>query len=99
MRAAAMPSASSAVDLILHQRDERRDDDGHTVEQERRQLVAEALAEPGREHRQRAAARKQRLDHLGLPRAKRTQAEALGEQAARALARRWQGDGEALRRP
>ena len=69
MRAAGTPSAGERVDLILHERDQRRDDDRHAVEQQRRQLVAEALARARREHRERAAARQQRLDHLGLARA------------------------------
>ena len=35
------------VDLILHQRDQRRDDDGDAVEHQGRQLIAEALAGSG----------------------------------------------------
>ena len=35
-----------AVHLVLHQRDERRDDDGQVVAHERRQLVAERLPAP-----------------------------------------------------
>ena len=54
--------ADEGVDLILHQRDQRRDDDRDAVEQQRRQLVAEALAGAGREHRERRAAGEQRLD-------------------------------------
>ena len=36
--------ACEQVDLVLHQRDQRRDDDGYAVEEERWELVAEALA-------------------------------------------------------
>ena len=61
-----MPRRAQEVDLVLHQRDQRRDDQRHAVEQQRRQLVAERLAAAGREHRQRAAPGQQRLDHLGL---------------------------------
>ena len=35
---------SKAIDLILHQRDQRRDDDGETTEVDRRRLIAERLA-------------------------------------------------------
>ena len=76
------------VDLILHERDQRRDDDRDAVEQERRQLVAEALARARGEDRERAAPRQQGLDHLGLPRAEAGEAEALGEQGVRGVERR-----------
>ena len=76
------------VDLILHERDQRRDDDRDAVEHQRRQLVAEALARSGREDGERAAAREQRLDHLGLPRAEAGEAEALAEHALRGRERR-----------
>ncbi len=65
------------VDLILHQRDQRRDDDRHPVEQQRRQLVAEALARPGREDGERGPPGEERLDNLFLSRAKAVEAEAL----------------------
>ncbi len=42
-------------DLILHQRDERRDDQGQPGQEGRRQLVAERLALPGRHDRHRIA--------------------------------------------
>src|SRR4051794_6551477 len=67
------------VDLILHQRDQRRDDHRHAVEHQRRQLVAEALAAAGREDGERRAARKERFDHLLLTGAERRPAEAVGE--------------------
>ena len=59
------------VDLVLHQRDQRRDDDRHAVEQQRRELVAEALARPGREDGERRAAGEERVDDLLLARAER----------------------------
>ena len=93
MRAAGTPMRVERVDLVLHQRDQRRDDHRHAVQQQRRQLVAEALARAGGEHGERAAAREQRLDHLGLARAELAQAEALGEQAVRSLERRGGGGG------
>ncbi len=62
--------ADQRVDLVLHQRDQRRDDDREAVEQHCRQLVAEALAGPRREHGQRRAPREQCLDDLPLTGAK-----------------------------
>ena len=43
------------VDLVLHQRDQRRYDQGQALEQQRWELVAEALAAAGRQHDQRVA--------------------------------------------
>ena len=43
------PASLQEVDLILHQRDQRRHHDRHPLQQQRRQLVAEALARAGRE--------------------------------------------------
>ena len=41
------------VELIFHQRDQRADDDRRAFEQQRRQLIGQALARAGRENRQR----------------------------------------------
>ena len=71
--------AGEEVDLVLHQRDQRRDDDRHAVEHERRELVAEALAAAGREDGQRRAAGEQRLDDLLLAGAEGVEAEPLRE--------------------
>src|SRR5437588_231999 len=71
------------VDLVLHQRDQRRDHDGHAVEQQRRQLIAEALPSTGRENGERGASGEQRLDDLLLARAERGEAELLLEYLAR----------------
>ena len=65
-RAGVDPAPLQEVDLILHQRDQRRDHDRHPVEQQRRKLVAEALAAPGREDRQRRPPGEERLDDLLL---------------------------------
>ena len=56
------PASLQEVDLILHQRDQRRDDDRHPVEQQRRQLVAEALA------RRRSGRRRAPTCRRGAPR-------------------------------
>jgi hypothetical protein len=45
------PGGVELVDLVLHQRDQRRDDDGQPVAHQRRKLVAEALAGTGRKDR------------------------------------------------
>ena len=63
------------VDLVLHQRDQRRDDDRHAVEHQRRQLVAEALAAAGRKDGQRRPAGQQRLHDPLLTRPKGAEAE------------------------
>ena len=49
--------ADERVDLVLHQRDERRDDDRETRPHERRRLEAQRLAAAGRQHDDRIAAR------------------------------------------
>ena len=63
----ATPRSGQRVDLILHERDQRRDDETGALEHDRGQLVAEALAAAGREHRERGAPGEQRLDDLALP--------------------------------
>ena len=67
------------VDLVLHERDERRDDDGDAVEHQRGELVAEALARTGREHGEGGAAGEQGLDDLLLAGPEGVEAESLGE--------------------
>jgi hypothetical protein len=71
--------AREQVDLILHQRDQRRHDDRHAVEHQRRQLVAEALPAAGRKDGQRGAAGEQRLDDLLLAGSELCVAKAGGE--------------------
>ena len=88
MRAAGTPSAVERVDLILHERDQRRDDDRDAVQQERRQLVAEALARARGEDRERAAARQQGLDHLGLPGRKSARPKRSASRRVRGVERR-----------
>ena len=52
--------------LVLHQRDERTDDDRQTLEHQRRQLIDERLTAAGRHDDERVAAREHRLDRLPL---------------------------------
>jgi hypothetical protein len=54
------------VDLVLHQRDQRRDHDADARPQQRRDLVAQRLAAAGRHQHQRVAAADHVLDDLGL---------------------------------
>ena len=52
-------AADAAVQLerlVVHQRDQRRDDEGDAGQNERRQLEAEDLAEPGRQQPEHVAA-------------------------------------------
>ena len=58
---------AQAGDLVVHQRLQRRNDDGRLLEQERGDLIAQRLARPGRHHRQHALAGEDELDDLLLP--------------------------------
>ena len=68
------------LDLVLHQRDQRRDHE-RAAHFERGQYVAEALASAGRHHAE-DVVRRERLKHLGLAGAKVGVAEALLQQLA-----------------
>ena len=57
------------IDLVVHQRDERRDDQRGAGEQRGGELVAETLAASRRRHQQDPAAAEELLDRLALPRA------------------------------
>ena len=58
------------VHLILHQGDERRDDQRAAVAEDRRQLVAQGFAAAGRHHGQDVAPGQHRFDNGGLAGAK-----------------------------
>ena len=62
------PRARSARVLVLHQRDQRRDDQRQLPVDQRRQLVAERLARAGGHDREHVAAGQRRLARLALPR-------------------------------
>jgi hypothetical protein len=81
------PAPLQEVDLILHQGDQRRDDDRQPVEEQRRQLVAEALAGAGREHGERRPAGEKGADDLLLAGTERAEPEALREHVERRLVR------------
>ncbi len=64
----AEPARGERLDLVLHQRHQRRDDDREVVAQQRRQLVAERLARARGHHHQHVAIRERRLAGLALAR-------------------------------
>ncbi len=61
--------------LVVHQRDQRADDDAGPLQHHRGQLVGERLARAGGHHRQRALPRHHAVDHRGLHAAKGVIAE------------------------
>ena len=75
--------AAQKVDLVLHQRDERRDDQGDTLQRQGGKLVAERLAAAGREDGQRRLPGQQRLDHRPLAGAELREAKRGVEQISR----------------
>ena len=88
-----------AIDLILHKGDERADDDIETLGDQRRHLVAHALAAAGGQHHERIAPREPRGDRLGLERSKRViavvAAEKLKHRRLRVtIPKRWGGSRE-----
>ncbi len=60
------PEAPHLLDLVAHQRDQRRDDQRQPAVDDRRKLVAERLAASGRHHREDILAGKHGGDDLGL---------------------------------
>jgi hypothetical protein len=71
----AHPQLGQRVDLVLHQRDQRRDHDADAVAEHRRDLVAQRLAPSGWHQHQRIAAARKLLDRFGLVPAERGVAE------------------------
>jgi hypothetical protein len=60
------PGLGQRRHLVGHQRDQRRDDQANPRPHQRGDLVAEALAAAGRQHRHGAAARQHLGDHVAL---------------------------------
>ena len=69
------PLVSQLLDLVLHQRDQRRDDDGQPVLDRCGKLIAQALARPRRHDAEHVLAAQHVLDHLALGRPKFVEAE------------------------
>lgn len=65
------------LSLILHQRDERRDDDGWPRQEQRGELITKRLAGPRREEPQGVPPGQHRLDELALARPEGLHAEPL----------------------
>ncbi len=74
--------------LVLHQRDQRRDDDAGAGSNESRDLVAQRLAAAGRHQRQRIAAGDHGGDDVGLMRAELPEPEHVGQHLLRAIGAR-----------
>ena len=64
-----------AVNLVLHQGDERRDDHRDPAEEHRRQLIAERLAAPRGHQNQGILSGKDPVDYLFLKRQEAVEAE------------------------
>ena len=79
-RAGRHPRLAQAAHLVAHQRDEGRDDHGHALAHQRRQLVAERLAAARGHDRQHVAARGHGLDDLLLAGAESVEAPDLAQQ-------------------
>ena len=82
----AQADLGQRVDLVLHQRDERRDHQRRAAEQPRRDLIGERLAGAGRHDADAVAAGQHRVDDLLLAGAERFVAER--RRAARRVAHR-----------
>ena len=67
--------ARQEVDLVLHQRDERRHDDRRPLERHGGQLVTERFARARREDRERTVPGEERVDDRAQPLAERREAE------------------------
>src|SRR5436190_749879 len=68
------------IHLVLLQRDQRRDDDGRAIDEQRGNLVDRRLAKAGGHDRERVMSLEHELDDLLLPVAQRFEAEALARQ-------------------
>ena len=67
----ADPDFAQRVNLVLHERDQRRHDQRHPAQQARRNLVRQRLAGARRHHADAVPPRHHRPDDLQLPRAER----------------------------
>ncbi|HYE84737.1 MAG TPA: hypothetical protein VEA16_00175 [Vicinamibacterales bacterium] len=66
-RTGGHPTPVQLVDLIFHQRDERRDHDRHAREQDGGQLVTQRLSGSCRHHREHVVTGEDRIDDALLP--------------------------------
>jgi hypothetical protein len=82
-RGGADSETFGGADLVVHQRDQRRDDERRARPRQRRHLVAQRLARAGRHHGQRVPPRHDAPDHLLLDAAKRVEAEGAAQNVER----------------
>ena len=73
------------VDLILHEREERTNDDADALPDNRRKLIAERFPAPGRHDGKDVATLNNRARNFALVRAKRAKAKDVGERAIEEL--------------
>src|SRR5262249_26363612 len=69
------PALNERIHLILHKRNQRGDDEGHTIDHHSRKLIAERLAAPGRHHHYDVSTVEHRVDYLSLSLTKVGEAE------------------------
>lgn len=81
-RGGAQTQAAGAVDLVLHERDERTDDQHQAGHHEGGELVAEGLAASGREDAEGVAAREDAADQLFLAGTEAGKAELVAQDGA-----------------
>jgi hypothetical protein len=74
-RGTAGEGRGQVVDLVLHQRDERREHQCRSRQQQRGELVGQRFAGPGRQHRQHSLAAQHPVDYGSLARAEGLEAE------------------------
>ena len=82
--------AAQRRDLVLHQRDERRYDDGQPVREQRRYLVAQRLPRTGGQHGQHVPSGEQRREHAQLSAAKALDSRSRSVSTVRAWYRSWE---------
>ena len=82
---AGTPCASTELDLVLHQRQQGRDDHGDAVQVLRGKLIDQRFAAAGGQHGQHVAAGQQGADHALLPGAEAVEPELLAQGARMSL--------------
>ena len=82
-RGGTQPERFGCADLVVHQRDQRGDDQHRPGQGQRRHLIAERLARAGRHHRQRAPPVHHPADHLLLNAAEAGEAERVAKDGKR----------------
>jgi hypothetical protein len=83
------------IDLIFHQRDQRRDNDSHPLAQQGRELITQGLAATGRQDRYRGPAGQHGFNDLSLSSTKAREAEMASQGVSQRILR--PGAGESIR--